>query len=783
MSLMPDARYDSIARNDSIDPRAIAEYNSRRAEYDAAVFDSTDPANMSAAQRRAEIDALTKGEITTDGMNRLKLLEDYENGNVSNNNSSSGNRPSIGSGTNQGGDFNTSTGNGSTSTGGMPGVGPGGEFNSSTGDFDKKMENFDKANSDEALDNNWRNPKGNTADNDLNNSDPWYSGGGDNSGGGTAAGNGTSTNQPPASPNTNSNSTPGEIPSYVTWANGGGRGIKTSNSPAGANSGSSSKSGKNSTQFGELTKAISGTAATILNAPDAAISAVNEAINLGADILGTATSKLSNTANSLLGNLFNTVDNIAGGVLSGVNSIVNSVSGILQNTSNMIDKGISLFNKVACGNSLDLNLKRMGFNLSLNRKLDFSINTNLCTRGLSGNPINAILKGIKTGFNLKNIVNNLKKTFIDQIVGKFVGDFMSTLGLPQSFINCILDKAGLDVHSQLFNTAPLRVRFNFLDRLLKKLCGSTPSSKISMLQSNRMINLAIGSSFSINAGNYGLQQATNMYIKAFERNAITRDVASGGIVRSLYRDTSNITVRLAILGIIKRDTTEDPNSIIYTHIDAETIYRKLQQDVETLEKLTRKEYKELIDLLRRLDKKWDKHIAYHLRHDKRYCDTRNKTHNKPHKDIKRIVESVVSDYIDKKYDIAIKEEIKTKPKYTTEIVDGTIITNKVTENITNSNGTTTTTTKNEHKPNNRNIHTLGGNITSTEQEKKDVAILNSINPVNGIDAINYYRGVTPMGLTDLEVVRTTSIPTKDITNVVANNTISNDDLITIVTAI
>ena len=782
MSLMPDARYDSIARNDSIDPRAIAEYNSRRAEYDAAVFDSTDPANMSAAQRRAEIDALTKGEITTDGMNRLKLLEDYENGNVSNNNSSSSNQPSTG------GDFNTSTGNGSSSTGGKPGVGPGGEFNSSTGDYDKKMENFDKANSDKALDNNWRNLKHNTDNNDLNNSDPWYSGGGNNSGGGTAAGNTPSKDQAPASPNTDSNDGSRTTDSkYQTRANNAdksvlnSRGIKTSNSPAGANSGSSSKSGKNSTQFGELTKAISGTAATILNAPDAAISAVNEAINLGADILGTATSKLSNTANSLLGNLFNTVDNIAGGVLSGVNGIVNSVSGILQNTSNMIDKGISLFNKVACGNSLDLNLKRMGFNLSLNRKLDFSINTNLCTRGLSGNPINAILKGIKTGFNLKNIVNNLKKTFIDQIVGKFVGDFMSTLGLPQSFINCILDKAGLDVHSQLFNTAPLRVRFSFLDKLLKKLCGSTPSSKISMLQSNRMINLAIGSSFSINAGNYGLQQATNVYIKAFERNAITRDVASGGIVRSLYRDTSNITVRLAILGIIKRDTTEDPNSNIYTHIDAETIYRKLQQDVETLEKLTRKEYKELIDLLRRLDKKWDKHIAYHLRHDKRYCDTRTKTHNKPHKDIKRIVESVVSDYIDKKYDIAIKEEIKTKPKYTTEIVDGTIITNKVTENITNSNGSPTT--KNEHKPNNRNVHILGGNIASTEQEKKDVAILNSINPVNGIDAINYYRGVTPMGLTDLEVVRTTSIPTKDITNVVANNTISNDDLITIVTAI
>lgn len=667
----------------------------------------------------------------------------------------------------------------SSSSSGRGGLASSDEFNSP--DFDNKIKNFEEANSDEALDNNWRNPKHNTDNNDLNNSDPWYSGGGNNSGGGTAAGNTTSKDQAPTSPNTDTNDGPKTTDSkYQTVANGG-RGIKTSNSPAGANSGSSSKSGKNSTQFGELTKAISGTAATILNAPDAAISAVNEAINLGADILGTATSKLSNTANSLLGNLFNTVDNIAGGVLSGVNSIVNSVSGILQNTSNMIDKGISLFNKVACGNSLDLNLKRMGFNLSLNRKLDFSINTNLCTRGLSGNPINAILKGIKTGFNLNSIVKNLKKTFIDQIVGKFVGDFMSTLGLPQSFINCILDKAGLDVHSQVFNTAPLRVRFNFLDRLLKKLCGSTPSSKISMLQSNRMINLAIGSSFSINAGNYGLQQATNMYIKAFEKNAITRDVASGGIVRSLYKDTSNITVRLAILGIIKRDTTEDPNSIIYTHIDAETIYRKLQQDVETLEKLTRKEYKELIDLLRRLDKKWDKHIAYHLRHDKRYCDTRTKTHNKPHKDIKRIVENIVSDYIDKKYDIAIKEEIKTKPKYTTEIVDGTIITNKVTENITNSNGNPTT--KNEHKPNNRNVHILGGNIASTEQEKKDVAILNSINPVNGIDAINYYRGVTPMGLTDLEVVRTTSIPTKDITNVVANNTISNDDLITIVTAI
>ena len=725
-------------------------------------------------------DSLSQGAVTTEQMENLRRVdEELINRGAGNSgannqiwNEHGGVKPESVGNDNSSSTVNRAPFNGS---GGLPSSD---EFNSSTDKFDNTMKNFEEAND---VDKGWRNPKGNTADNDLNNSDPWYSGGGNNSGGGTAAGNGTSTNQPPAPTNTNSNDgTKTTDSKYQTVANGG-RGIKTSNSPAGANSGSSSKSGKNSTQFGELTKAISGTAATILNAPDAAISAVNEAINLGADILGTATSKLSNTANSLLGNLFNTIDNIAGGVLSGVNGIVNSVSGILQNTSNMIDKGISLFNKVACGNSLDLNLKRMGFNLSLNRKLDFSINTNLCTRGLSGNPINAILKGIKTGFNLKSIVNNLKKTFIDQIVGKFVGDFMSTLGLPQSFINCILDKAGLDVHSQLFNTAPLRVRFNFLDRLLKKLCGNTPSSKISMLQSNRMINLAIGSSFSINAGNYGLQQATNMYIKAFEKNAITRDVASGGIVRSLYRDTSNITVRLAILGIIKRDTTEDPNSNIYTHIDAETIYRKLQQDVETLEKLTRKEYKELIDLLRRLDKKWDKHIAYHLRHDKRYCDTRNKTHNKPHKDIKRIVENIVSDYIDKKYDIAIKEEIKTKPKYTTEIVDGTVITNKVTENITNSNGSSTT--KNEHKPNNRNVHILGGNIASTEQEKKDVAILNSINPVNGIDAINYYRGVTPMGLTDLEVVRTTSIPTKDISNIVANNTISNDDLITIVTAI
>lgn len=777
MSLMPDARYDYIERNiRTPDPKATAEYNNRMAEFNAAANNSADPANMTRAEIEREREILSNGPITDESMARLERLDNHVYGNTSNNSPSSGSQPSTGSGT--GGDFNTSPGNGSTSSGGMPGVGPGGEFNSSTGDFDNKINNFEEAN--KKVDEGWSNPKYNTDNNDLNNSDPWYSGGGDNSGGGTAAGNGTSTNQAPASPNTGANNS--SEPTDNKYSNRmNGRGIKTSNSPAGTNSGSSSKSGKNSTQFGELTKAISGTAATILNAPDAAISAVNEAINLGADILGTATSKLSNTANSLLGNLFNTIDNIAGGVLSGVNGIVNSVSGILQNTSNMIDKGISLFNKVACGNSLDLNLKRMGFNLSLNRKLDFSINTNLCTRGLSGNPINAILKGIKTGFNLKSIVNNLKKTFIDQIVGKFVGDFMSTLGLPQSFINCLLDKAGLDVHSQVFNTAPLRVRFNFLDRLLKKLCGSTPSSKISMLQSNRMINLAIGSSFSINAGNYGLQQATNMYIKAFEKNAITRDVASGGIVRSLYRDTSNITVRLAILGIIKRDTKEDPNSIIYTHIDAETIYRKLQQDVETLEKLTRKEYKELIDLLRRLDKKWDKHIAYHLRHDKRYCDTRTKTHNKPHKDIKRIVESVVSDYIDKKYDIAIKEEIKTKPKYTTEIVDGTIITNKVTENITNNNGNPTT--KNEHKPNNRNVHILGGNIASTEQEKKDVAILNSINPVNGIDAINYYRGVTPMGLTDLEVVRTTSIPTKDISNIVANNTISNDDLITIVTAI
>lgn len=777
MSLMPDARYEYIEKNiRTPDPVATREYNNRMAEFHAAANNSADPANMTREQIEREREILSSGPIDNKAMERLERLDNHVYGNTSNNNSSSGSQPSTGSST--GGDFNTSTGNGSTNSGSTPGVGPGGEFNSSTGDFDKKMENFEKAN--EGVDSGWSNPKHNTDNNDLNNSDPWYSGGGNNSGSGTAAGNTTSKDQAPASPNTDTNDGSGTTDSkYQNRANG--RGIKTSNSPAGANSGSSSKSGKNSTQFGELTKAISGTAATILNAPDAAISAVNEAINLGADILGTATSKLSNTANSLLGNLFNTIDNIAGGVLSGVNGIVNSVSGILQNTSNMIDKGISLFNKVACGNSLDLNLKRMGFNLSLNRKLDFSINTNLCTRGLSGNPINAILKGIKTGFNLNSIVKNLKKTFIDQIVGKFVGDFMSTLGLPQSFINCILDKAGLDVHSQVFNTAPLRVRFNFLDRLLKKLCGSTPSSKISMLQSNRMINLAIGSSFSINAGNYGLQQATNMYVKAFEKNAITRDVASGGIVRSLYRDTSNITVRLAILGIIKRDTTEDPNSIIYTHIDAETIYRKLQQDVETLEKLTRKEYKELIDLLRRLDKKWDKHIAYHLRHDKRYCDTRTKTHNKPHKDIKRIVESVVSDYIDKKYDIAIKEEIKTKPKYTTEIVDGTIITNKVIENITNSNGSPTT--KNEHKPNNRNVHILGGNIASTEQEKKDVAILNSINPVNGIDAINYYRGVTPMGLTDLEVVRTTSIPTKDITNVVANNTISNDDLITIVTAI
>lgn len=751
MSLLPDERYANIERNNRTpNPTATTEYNSRMSEFNAAANNSTDPANMTAAQRQREIEVLSSGPITDSSLARLEALDRYESGNTSPSSSST----SSGSNRDPSNTFNTSSSSGSTSDGGKPGVGPGGEFNSSTGDFDKKMANFEKAN--EGVDSGWSNPRHNTANNNnsnVNNTDRQLNTSSNNSSGGTAGAANMVNDEAPASNNIDNNDSSRTTDSkYQTVANNADnnrlntRGIQTSNSPAGANSGSSSKSGKNSTQFGELTKAVSGTAANILNAPNVAISAVNEAINLGADILGTATSKLSNTANSLLGNLFNSVDNIAGGVLSGVNGIVNSVSGILQNTSNMIDKGISLFNKIACGNPLDLNIRRMGFNLSLNRKLDFSINTNLCTRGLSGNPINAILKGIKTRFNLNSIVKNLKKTFIDQIVGKFVSDFMSNLGLPQSFINCILDKAGLDVHSQVFNTAPLRVRFNFLDRLLRKLCGSTPSAKISLLQSNRMINLAISSAFSINVGNYGIRQATGMYLKAFEKKALTRDVASSGIIRSLYKDTTNITVRLAILGIIKRDTKDDPNSNIYTQIDAETLYRKLQQDVETLEKLTRKEYKELIDLLRRLDKRWDKHIAYHLRHDKRYCDTRTKTDNKPHKDIKRLIENIVSDYIDKKYDISIKEETKAKL-------------------------------------NKRNIHRLGGNIRSTEQERKDVAILNNINPVNGIDAINYYRGITPMGLTDLEVVRTTSIPTKDLTNVVANNTISNDDLITIVTAI
>ena len=89
----------------------------------------------------------------------------------------------------------------SSSSSGRGGLASSDEFNSS--DFDKKMENFEKAN--EGVDSGWSNPKHNTDNNDLNNSDPWYSGGGNNSGGGTAAGNGTSTNQAPASPNPETN--------------------------------------------------------------------------------------------------------------------------------------------------------------------------------------------------------------------------------------------------------------------------------------------------------------------------------------------------------------------------------------------------------------------------------------------------------------------------------------------------------------------------------------------------------------------------------------------------
>ena len=217
MSLLPDERYANIERNNRTpNPTATTEYNSRMSEFNAAANNSTDPANMTAAQRQREIEVLSSGPITDSSLARLETLDRYESGNTSPSSSST----SSGSNRDPSSTFNTSSSSGSTSDGGKPGVGPGGEFNSSTGDFDKKMANFEKAN--EGVDSGWSNPRHNTANNNnnVNNTDRQLNTSSNNSSGGTAGATNMANDEAPASPNTNSNDSSRTTDSkYQTVAN------------------------------------------------------------------------------------------------------------------------------------------------------------------------------------------------------------------------------------------------------------------------------------------------------------------------------------------------------------------------------------------------------------------------------------------------------------------------------------------------------------------------------------------------------------------------------------
>ena len=153
------------------------------------------------------------------------------------------------------------------------------------------------------------------------------------------------------------------------------------------------------------------------------VKSLSESLGSAGGMLGDIMSTIGNLTSGqgikdLLGNLGGGLLNTATDLLNGAG--LGSIGNMLANTANMIAPAMSMFSAGGrnigtaggAGSSLcngdHLTLRNAAYNNSLYRGMNFPINDNMCGRGISGNPLGAILNAVKAFDSIPSMIPTLK---------------------------------------------------------------------------------------------------------------------------------------------------------------------------------------------------------------------------------------------------------------------------------------------------------------------------------------------------------------------------------------
>ena len=308
-------------------------------------------------------------------------------------------------------------------------------------------------------------------------------------------------------------------------------------------------------------------------------------------ILGDIYSTLSNLTSGqgikdLLGNLGGGLLNTATDLLNGAG--LGSIGNMFANTANMLAPAMSMFSAGGrnigtaggAGSSLcngdHLTLRNAAYNNSLYRGMNFPINDNMCGRGISGNPLGAILNAVKAFDSIPSMIPTLNLGTMHRSVDNTVSNMLSGIGLPNELANCLNAKARLGLGNVSYgNFGSLRNKLGLLDALNSLTgCNFSSGARSSMVSNSPYMSpykSNIASIFYNNYSGYGSDTMINTYNKMLSSNKISVEDARRGIMNSIMTDPNNTKAKVDLYKHIM-DNDNSVYSGIYKNFNLDRAY-------------------------------------------------------------------------------------------------------------------------------------------------------------------------------------------------------------------
>lgn len=363
-------------------------------------------------------------------------------------------------------------------------------------------------------------------------------------------------------------------------------------------------------------------------------------------ILGDIYSTLSNLTSGqgikdLLGGVGDGLLNTATGLLSGTG--LGSIGNMIANTANMIAPGMSMFSALGknigtaggAGSSLcngdHITLRNAAYNNSLYRGLNFPINDNMCSRGIAGNPLGAILNSVKAFDSIPSMIPTLNLGTMNRSVDNIVGGMLSGIGLPNDITNCLNAKARLGLGNVSFgNFGSLPSKLGLLAALNALTgCNFSSNTRSSMLTNNKYMSpykSNIASIFYNNLSGHGSDTMINTYTKMVNSNKIDVNDARRGIMNSIMTDPNNTKAKVALYKHMM-DNDNSAYSGIYKNFNLDRAYATIYEFTPRPEyassnelwargwSANRNRYVENVNSLASVSDKWNNKKEYYTQND------------------------------------------------------------------------------------------------------------------------------------------------------------------------